>query len=97
MSGPGDDATPPALLLIGCSRRKTPGMARGRAWDLYDGRAFQVLKKALRDRAGWEREVAVLIVSAKYGVIRPGRIIEAYEDRLTGRTEALFPGPTSTN
>ena len=83
MIGPEGAPRPPALLLIGCSRRKAPGLPRARAWDLYDGRLFQVLKKALRDREGWEREVVVLIVSARYGVIRPGRVIAAYDERLT--------------
>ncbi len=84
--GPSAAPTPPALLLIGCSRRKAPGLARARAWDLYDGRLFQVLKKVLRDREGWERDVAVLIVSARYGVIRLGQVIETYDERLTGES-----------
>ncbi len=54
------DEPPPALLLIGCSQRKAVGLRRGRAWDLYDGPLFQVLKKALRGREGWEAEVTVL-------------------------------------
>lgn len=73
----------PALLLIGCSRRKASGVRRGRAWDLYDGPLFQVLKKALRDRSGWEDEVLVLIVSAKHGVLRADRVIATYDEELT--------------
>lgn len=73
----------PALLVVGCSRRKSSRVTWGRAWDIYDGPLFQVLKKALRDRPGWEAEVAVLIVSARYGVIGPDRIIATYEERLS--------------
>jgi hypothetical protein len=96
-----------ALLLIACSRRKSPILVRAPAWDLYDarprinrnkarsilvrapawdlydGRLYQVLKKALRDRKDWDREIHVLIVSAKYGVIRSDLIIESYEERMT--------------
>ncbi len=81
MSHAGDDG--PALLLIGCSRRKSAGLRRGRAWEIYDGPLFQVLKKALRGRPGWEASVAVLIVSARHGVIGPDRIISTYNERLT--------------
>lgn len=73
----------PALLLMGCSRRKSPRLRRGPAWDLYDGPLFQVLKKALRDRPGWEADVAILIVSARHGVIDAGRVIATYDERLT--------------
>lgn len=73
----------PALLVVGCSRRKSTRLERGPAWDIYDGPLFQVLKKALRDRPGWEAEVAVLIVSARYGVIGPDRIIATYDEHLT--------------
>ena len=75
---------PLALLLPGCSRRKAAGLRRGRAWDLYDGPSFQVLKKAAAsDRPGWEAEIAVLIVSARYGVIGADRVIATYDERLT--------------
>lgn len=79
----GGTPRPPALLLIGCSRRKAAGLRRGRAWDLYDGPLFQVLKKALRGRSGWEADVTVLIVSAKHGVLRADRVITTYDERLT--------------
>jgi len=75
----------PALLLIGCSRRKAAGLQRGRAWDIYDGPLFQVLKKALRNRAGWERQLTVLIISAKHGVLRSDRVISTYDEQLTPR------------
>jgi hypothetical protein len=88
--------TPSALLLIGCSRRKARGVAAGRAWDVYDGRLFQVLKKALRGVEGWERQIDVLIVSARYGVIRAHELIEAYDARMkvecAGRPEEFWSG-----
>jgi hypothetical protein len=81
MTGQGEHS--PALLLIACSQRKARGIKHGRAWDVYDGRLFQVLKKALRDVTGWQERVHVLIVSARYGVLRADATIETYDERLT--------------
>jgi hypothetical protein len=69
-----------ALLVIGCSARKTAGVSTGRAWDVYDGRLFQVLKKAFRV-AGRPPGLDILIVSAKFGVIGESRRIVAYDYR----------------
>lgn len=79
----GNEPQPPALLLMSCSRRKAKGLERGRAWDIYDGALFQVLKKALRDREGWEAQITILIVSAKHGVLHSDRIITTYDERLS--------------
>lgn len=70
-----------ALLLMGCSSRKVAGDRGRRAWDVYDGRLFQVLKKLFRQR-GRPPGLDILIVSARYGVIREARRIVAYDDRL---------------
>lgn len=78
-----DTPLAPALLILACSRRKSLDVRRGRAWDVYDGRVYQVLKKALRPHAGWEAAIEVVIVSARYGVIAAGRTIATYDDRLT--------------
>src|SRR5690242_5623407 len=72
-----------ALLVIACSRRKVAGRRRARAWDLYDGRVFQVLKKALRGAERWQESIDVLIISAHYGILRPNRIITTYDERIT--------------
>lgn len=73
----------PALLVIACSRRKALGVRRARAWDLYDGRVFQVLKKALRGAPEWQQRIDVLIVSARHGILRPNRVITTYDERIT--------------
>lgn len=72
-----------SLLILACSARKAANVPRGTAWDVYDGRVYQVLKKLLRDHPGWEGVLDILIVSARHGVIEPGRVIDAYDDRLT--------------
>lgn len=71
-----------ALLIIACSQRKTAGMAAGAAWDVYDGVVYRVLKKRLGTRDNWPAWFDVLIVSAKYGVIRPGRKIHTYDQTM---------------
>jgi hypothetical protein len=73
----------PALLLIACSRRKSTHRRHGAAWELYDGRLYQVLKKAVRGRKGWQKQVHVLIVSARYGILRPETVINRYDERMT--------------
>jgi hypothetical protein len=71
-----------ALLIIACSQRKTAGMAAGAAWDVYDGVVYRVLKKRLGTRDNWPAWFDVLIVSAKYGVIRPSRRIHTYDQTM---------------
>jgi len=85
----GHDRERPALLLIGCSRKKSPHLQRGPAWDLYDGPLFQVLKKALRGRPEWEATITVRIVSARYGLIEPQQVISTYNERLTSKVAQL--------
>ena len=81
----------PALLLMGCSARKAAGVSAGPAWDIaYDGRLFQVLKKVFR-QAGRPAGLDILIVSAKYGVIRDSRHIAAYDGRLPAARLAPVP------
>jgi hypothetical protein len=65
-----------SLLIIACSQRKAAGLAAGAAWDVYDGVLYRVLKKRLGPRNNWPAWFDLLIVSAKYGIIRPGRSIQ---------------------
>ena len=73
-----------SLLLIPCSQRKTLGMLSGPAWELYDGVINRVLKKRLDPGYHWATWLDILIVSAKYGVIRPQRRIKTYDQMLSG-------------
>jgi hypothetical protein len=68
-----------SLLIIACSQRKVLGLAAGAAWDVYDGVVYRVLKKRLGPRNNWPAWFDLLIVSAKYGIIRPGRTIQSYD------------------
>lgn len=71
------------LLLIACSQRKTAGLRRGPAWEVYDGVLYRILKKLFRERPAAAQAVEILIVSAKYGVVRPEQRLTTYELRLT--------------
>jgi hypothetical protein len=80
-----------ALLILACSQRKRT--ETGAAWDVYDGRTFQVLKKLFRE-CGRPAGLDILIVSAKHGVIRATRRIDPYDAKLTAGGE---PGRWATN
>src|SRR5215212_4269302 len=86
------------LLILSCSDRKnevapdspqqlfsfmTTRRARSlAAWDVYSGVAFQVVKRCQRE-AAFPRDVDVLILSAKYGLITPDHEITYYDLKMT--------------
>lgn len=74
------------LLILACSHRKVPAKGKLRAIDRYDGPAFRVLRKYLRETP--DGSLAVLILSAKYGLIDCERAIPWYDQRLSGASAA---------
>jgi hypothetical protein len=76
------------LLILSCSERKatTPGQLL--AIDRYDGPAFRVLRKYLREDS--PGAPTVLILSAKYGLIAAERKVPWYDQRLTTAGAALL-------
>lgn len=58
------------LLIISCSQRKKKLRGKVKAWDLYDGVIFRMLKKTEREN-GLPKNLDILILSAKHGFIRP--------------------------
>lgn len=82
-----------SLLIIACSQRKVPGLAAGAAWDVYDGVVYRMLKKRLGPRNTWPAWIDLLIVSAKYGIIRPDRRIQPYDQTMpTGGLQGRWAG-----
>lgn len=69
------------LLILSCSERKAPAKGLLAAIDRYDGPAFRVLRKYLRE--GSPGGPTVLILSAKYGLIACEQQIPWYDRRLT--------------
>jgi hypothetical protein len=70
------------LLILACSQRKNPASGILPAIDRYDGPAFRVLRKFLREVPG--KVPAVLILSAKYGLIDSAMGIPDYDCRMSG-------------
>jgi hypothetical protein len=69
------------LLIIACSSCKSGATGPLAAIDRYDGPAFKVLRKYLRENPN--DDTAVLILSAKFGLIPSGRKIPDYDVRMT--------------
>ena len=79
------------LLLLACSKRKVPTPGLLPALQRYDGNAFRVLRRA--QRVGCvPRDLVILILSARYGLIGPECLIADYDQRMTiERAIALSP------
>jgi hypothetical protein len=78
------------LLILSCSQRKAKTRGRVPAIDRYDGPAFRVLRKYVRE--GSSQALTVLILSAKYGLIESSRKIPTYDCRMSaGRAQELRP------
>jgi hypothetical protein len=69
------------LLILSCSQRKITVTGRVPAIDRYDGPAFRVLRKYLRESP--PHAPTVLILSARYGLIPSARKIPWYDQRLS--------------
>jgi hypothetical protein len=78
------------ILIISCSQSKSRSEGMIPAIDRYDGPAFRVLRKYLREIP--DPSLKVLILSAKYGLIQSSCPIPYYNRRLT-RSGALAMKP----
>ena len=79
------------LLIISCSQRKieTPGLLP--AIDRYDGPTYRTLRKFCPDGLP-PLNLDVVIISAKYGLLRSKQLIESYDQRMTEkRADELRP------
>lgn len=78
------------LLIVACSHRKKPAKEQMPAIERYDGPAFRVLRKFLREQEG--PVPTILILSGKYGLIDAGARIRDYNLRMTpANAEKLRP------
>lgn len=73
---------PKRLLILACSQRKRPNPGLLPAIERYDGGSYRVLRKLKRE-GNWPKNVDVLILSAKYGLIEAKTPIADYEQRMT--------------
>lgn len=71
------------LNLVGCGKQKLDHAAPAR--ELYTGSLFRAARRYVESRAEpW------LIVSAKYGIVRPYDVLEPYEQSLTRRERDVW-------
>ncbi|MFB6200143.1 MAG: DUF6884 domain-containing protein [Candidatus Nanohaloarchaea archaeon] len=66
------------LLIQSCSATKNEVEGQVPAIDLYDGYFFRIIKKARRD-FGLNKNLDMLILSAKHGIVRPDEEISHYD------------------
>jgi len=72
------------LLIVACSQRKRSAPGLLPAIERYDGVNFRVLRKAQRE-GYWPKNLDVLILSAKYGLLKSDTLIENYDLKMTPR------------
>lgn len=72
---------PRRLLILGCSKAKTTHDGLIPAIDRYDGPAFRVLRRYLRERP--DPALAVYVLSAEFGLIAADAPIPHYERLMT--------------
>lgn len=77
------------LLILSCSAKKAENTELLPAIDRYSGVLFSVLKKALRENPNLSNKLQILIVSAKYGLIRADTKIPDYNLKMTPQNAAL--------
>ena len=71
------------LLLLGCSQKKVAKCGRLPAFQRYDGPAYRVFRKFLRDDPDAGPPLNLYILSAKYGLISGDILIPDYDLQMT--------------
>jgi hypothetical protein len=78
------------MLILACSRRKRPDEDLLPAVERYDGPAFRVLRRFLRDNSS--KAPDTLILSAEHGLISHDSLIAGYDRKMTAaRARELRP------
>ncbi len=72
-------------LLLSCSSKKVPTEKPVRAVELYNGVFFSVYKKALKKTPSLSSRIRLIIVSAKYGLIKDTDEISLYDMKMTAK------------
>lgn len=73
-----------ALLILACSATKVAyGGPEVPAITRYDGPAWRVLRKALRERPELAEQLTAAALSARYGLVRADHPIAYYDQRMT--------------
>ncbi len=70
------------MIIISCSKTKHPSLKKAQAIKIYDGIMFKILRKHLwsfSNRDGFD----IFIISSKYGLIEPTKVISPYDEKLS--------------
>ena len=73
------------LLILGCADRKRSSEGLLPALDRYDGPAYRVLRRFLRDHQ-WPEDVSIAVLSAKYGLFGILKGIRQYDQKMDPST-----------
>lgn len=84
------------LLILSCSQRKRSDPGLLPAIERYNGPAFQVLRKFLRERPDDTRRLDVFIMSAAYGLIPAEYPIANYDQVMTSQRAVRGTAQDST-
>ena len=87
---PAPSTAPTRLLILSCSQRKLLAAGELPALERYDGPPYRVLRRYLRTTPA--PDVAVLILSARYGIITANTPIAWYDQRMTVSRAAALRG-----
>ena len=83
------------LLILGCSGLKRDSAGLLPALDRYDGPAYRVLRKFLREHH-WPTNVSVGVLSAEHGLFGIFKHIANYDKRMDRQTAKAKAGQCST-
>ena len=83
------------LLILGCADRKRDSGGLLPALDRYDGPAYRVVRKFLRDYQ-WPEDVSIAVLSAEYGLFGILKGIRHYDKRMDPATARASAPECST-
>jgi Family of unknown function (DUF6884) len=75
--------SPQCLLLLACTATKRPDPSPLPALQRYDGPSFRTLRKWRTVYPGGAKQLDILILSARLGLIAADALIENYDQRMT--------------
>ncbi len=73
-------------LIIACSGKKTGGTKP--AFELYDGYLWQSFRKHAPQPP--DRDIAIYVLSAKYGIIPYNQTIKTYDKQIVGNNKRFY-------
>lgn len=85
----------PRVLIQSCSQRKLLNAELVPAIDRYDGPAFHVLRRYLRQEQA--RPPEIYILSAEFGLLRADAMIPSYDRRMTAQRASELATSVSSN